>query len=236
MVNMVLVNSNVDYYRTDKFDLSCGVGTAQAPPHLSNKFVEAVSTLAAQPWTTFFTITQKPRSARGGHGGARISDDFHMLKAVKTIFKFHTQAHWNGYLPSGEDCLGYTQALTRGKNNFLRRWARKELSPNFLLSTEKHKTGLIHVHGLVSAPVIPNRNGESKWDIHLLRRLIKGSKHFGVEGFDISTVRDTASAVGYCLKYITKDPSCVYDIDLNGLPETLIPGSEVRSTSNEVPF
>ena len=233
---MLLVNSNVDYYRTDKFDLSCGVGTAQAPPHLSNKFVEAVSTLAAQPWTTFFTITQKPRSARGGHGGARISDDFHMLKAVKTIFKFHTQAHWNGYLPSGEDCLGYTQALTRGKNNFLRRWARKELSPNFLLSTEKHKTGLIHVHGLVSAPVIPDRNGESKWDIHLLRRLIKGSKHFGVEGFDISTVRDTASAVGYCLKYITKDPSCVYDIDLNGLPETLIPGSEVRSTSNEVPF
>ena len=90
MVNMLLVNSNVDYYRTDKFDLSCGVGTAQQPPHLSNEYVEAVSTLAAQPWTTFFTITQKPRSARGGHGGARISDDFHMLKAVKTIFKFHT--------------------------------------------------------------------------------------------------------------------------------------------------
>ena len=203
------VTQKQSYYKTDKFDRECAAFSTKSK-NLNDRanLSEGIEQLAEYPFTTFFTLTQDPKKKR-------IRDPYQMLDKAHRLFYLHTRAHWNGYAPSGESCLQYHKALENGKNNFTRKWGRGLLKPSTILSVEKTKAGVLHVHGLATAPVIPNAIGEKKWCIHLLRSLVTNNKTFGLPGFKVETPRDTAKAVGYCLKYIMKDSDACFDINLN---------------------
>ena len=205
---MSLVHKNSNYYQTDKFEKSCIEFNPNAHYNDRSNLSNAFEELSEIPFTTFFTLTQDPnkKSCR---------DPYSMISMAHRIWYLHTRAHWNGYRPSGESCLDSYKALENGKNNFTRRWGRGDLKPSSILSVEKTKAGVLHVHGLVSAPLIPNALGEKRWDIHLLRSIVNDHKTFGLPGFKVETPNNTANAVGYCLKYIMKDTDGVFDINLN---------------------